>query len=165
MAGNEQLQQDNCNSIRIIWEGGGSIIWIKDGISIQQHPVHIAMSKHDSCYCRERESINTFCQSSQGNIPYSLISCCFSILSCMVRHTWARLAFIFIHGIRYNCTIVYLVLGSQCGLLVESWTRDRTDGSSNSGRSGWRIFFFQGLTLCADSYSVSVPHLCYHSGI
>ena len=42
-----------------------------------------------------------------------------------------------------------------CGL--ERRTRDRKDASSNPGRIGGRISFPQS-TLCADSYSVSVPH-------
>ena len=44
---------------------------------------------------------------------------------------------------------------------LERRTRDRKVASSNPGRSGGRFFFFltPELTLCAGSYSVSVPPL------
>ena len=47
-------------------------------------------------------------------------------------------------------------VGSRDSLLVERWTRDRKVASSNPGRSGGKNFSPK-LTLCADSYSVSVP--------
>ena len=47
---------------------------------------------------------------------------------------------------------------------LERRTLDRKGASSNPGRSGGRIFFSTELTFCADSYSVSVPPLCYCSG-
>ena len=47
--------------------------------------------------------------------------------------------------------------------MVERRTRDPKVASSNSRRSGGRISS-QELTLCANSYSVSVPPPCYRSG-
>ena len=51
------------------------------------------------------------------------------------------------------------------GWLVERRTNELKVASSNPGRSGGRIFFSDPeLSLCADSYSVSVPPPCYRSG-
>ena len=50
---------------------------------------------------------------------------------------------------------------------ILSWSERRIRGrkvaSSNPGRSGGRICSPES-TLCADSYSVSFPSPCYHSG-
>ena len=56
-----------------------------------------------------------------------------------------------------------LLFGSRNSLLIESRTRDQKVASSNPLRSGG-VFSSRDLTLCADSYSVSVLFPCYRSG-
>ena len=51
------------------------------------------------------------------------------------------------------------ITGSQDSLLVERKTHDQKVVSLNPGRSIGRIFFSR-----INSYSVSIPPLCYHSG-
>ena len=53
---------------------------------------------------------------------------------------------------------------TEDSLLVERRTRGRKVASSSPGRSGGRISSTE-LTLCADSYSVSVPPPCYRNGM
>ena len=49
-------------------------------------------------------------------------------------------------------------------LLVERRTRDQKVASFNPAKSSGECSSPE-LTLCADSYSVSVPPPCYHSGM
>ena len=53
--------------------------------------------------------------------------------------------------------------GAGIACWLERPTRDRKVASSNPGRGGGEFSTLE-LTLCADSYSVSVPPPCYGSG-
>ena len=65
----------------------------------------------------------------------------------------------------FACSPPYLVLTRSYSGFP---TRDRKAASSNPGNSGGKKkkkkSFSPELTLCADSYSVSVPPSCYRSG-
>ena len=96
------------------------------------------------------------------NVWLTLVQLCFVIVpevGYVSRHVASVLACLLGH--RSFAPLVGW-LGAEISCLYERRTRDRKVASSNPGRSNGRIFSPE-LTLCADSYLVSVQLPCYCS--